>query len=506
MVGLWPANGYIKCSAFCRGFANTTSLANTSARVSRGFSSLTGEVKVKPLRPARAAAWKGDHRIAGGTRAAREWRALAPRGFASEARAVGGLVPTWSWLRGLGGKGLGGYCLGQGLRGKSTAFVDEEGVGVESLKAESARGAEANSSNNRRIFVTNLSYGATEDDLKEFLEREGQLESVRIKYTLVDGARQSRGFATAVFSRAEDAWSAIANLNDATFQGRKIKVREDNFSKLDKKSVAHKNVEKKVFVDFLDPSLLWQDVKEHFQQTGNVFFVHLLWDQTRMHRQAVVEFGSPEEAQDAIEELNQSILRGAAMKVRAYHSSDMQEKEPLSPTVFVNYIHPEIELEDLNNHFLQVVPNIEFSKIFFHKTDDYQQAKVTLSSTAMAKMAIEKIDRSLLYGKAIRCRAFLDNNNNSSRYLQGVWRERRVSKGPQAPRCQIENLNPRAGWQEVKDHLRPAGTVVHVNVTWAEDGGKRATAEVGSEEDLSKIISELNGTVLLGDKIKVSRL
>ena len=129
------------------------------------------------------------------------------------------------------------------------------------------------------------------------------------------------------------------------------------------------------------------------------------------------------------------------MKVRAYHPSDMQEKEPLSPTVFVNYIHPDADLDDLNSHFLRVVPSIEFSRIFFHKTDDYQQAKVTLSSTAVAKMAIEKIDRSLLNGKVIRCRAFLDNNNNSSRYLQGVWRERRVSRGPQAPRCSIEGEN-----------------------------------------------------------------
>ena len=150
---------------------------------------------------------------------------------------------------------------------------------------------------NRRVFVTNLSYRATEEELRGFLEREGPLESVRIKYTLVDGARRSRGFATAVYACATGASSAIANLDDATFQGRKLKVREDNFSKLDKKSVANKNVANKVFIDFLDPALLWQDVKDHFQQTGNVYFVHLLWDQTRMHRQAVVEFGSPEEAQ-----------------------------------------------------------------------------------------------------------------------------------------------------------------------------------------------------------------
>ena len=382
--------------------------------------------------------------------------------------------------------------------------IEDDGEGAEAAAPDNGEPAQAT---NRRVFVTNLSYRATEEDLRGFLENEGELESVRIKYTLVDGVRQSRGFATAVFAKAEDALSAITALDDTSFQGRKIKVREDNFSKLDRKSVAHKNVEKKVFVDFLDPSLLWQDVKDHFQQTGNVYFVHLLWDQTRMHRQAVVEFGSAEEAQDAVEELNHSILREASMAVRPYHPSDMQEKEPLSPTVFVNYIHPEVELEDLNNHFLQCVPSIEYSKIFFHKTDDYQQAKVTLASTAMAKIAIEKIDRSLLNNKVIRCRSFLDNNNNSSRYLQGVWRERRVSRGPSAPRCAIENLNPRVGWQEVKDHLREAGSVVHVNVTWAEDGNtKEAVAEVSSDHDLENIVSVLNNSTLLGERIKIYKL
>ena len=424
---------------------------------------------------------------------------------ATIAMTTGGRFRAVRWPFGVGA-GARGLCTASA---SAAAELKEGTLGKQQLNPSQGGegGGVGTASKNRRVFVTNLSYRATEDDLRGFLEREGELESVRIKYTLVDGARQSRGFATAVFNRAEDAWSAIANLDDTTFQGRRIKVREDNFSKLDRKSVAHKNVEKKVFVDFLDPSLLWQDVKDHFQQTGSVYFVHLLWDQTRMHRQAVVELGSAEEAQDAIRELNDSVLRDAAMRVRAYTPQDMQEKEPMSPTVFVNYIHPEVELEDLNNHFLRVVPNIEFSKIFFHKTDDYQQAKVTLSSTAVAKMAIERVDRSLLNGKVIRCRAFLDNNNNSSRYLQGVWRERRVSRGPQAPRCQIENLNPRVGWQEVKDHLREAGSVVHVNVSWAEDGNsKQAIAEVSSERDLEEIVLKLDQSLLLGEKMTIRRL
>ena len=54
------------------------------------------------------------------------------------------------------------------------------------------------------------------------------------------------------------------------------------------------------------------------------------------------------------------------------------------------------------------------------------------------------------------------------------------------------------GWQEVKDHLREAGSVVHVNVTWAEDGNtKQAVAEVSSQRDLENIVHFLGNSTPL---------
>ena len=69
----------------------------------------------------------------------------------------------------------------------------------------------------------------------------------------------------------------------------------------------------------------------------------------------------------------------------------------------------------------------------------------------------------------------------------------------------LDNLNSRVEWQEVKDHLRLAGSIVHVKVMWAESGKcKQAIAEVESQEDAQNIVAELNNSTLFGDTVYVT--
>jgi len=376
-------------------------------------------------------------------------------------------------------------------------------TGTETGESLDAAAAEGNGNNKTqkelsKIFVTNLPYSCTESELSDFFRKQGEVINCRIHFRMVDGVRHSRGFASVEFADALAAARAIENLDSVIFGGRQIKVRMDNVSKLNREVEAKLNVDKKVFVDFLNPSLIWQDVKDHFQQTGNVQFVHMLWDRSRLHRQAVVEFGSAEEAQDAIDELNHSILQETAMKVRAYEQSDMLEKEPTGKSVFVNYIDSNMQVEDLQDHILQVVESIEKSKLFLHKSGDYKQAVVTLTNSADAKRVIEKLNRSFLSDRMIRVRAYIDNG--------GEFREggRGVRGG--LSKLFLDNLNSRVEWQEVKDHLRVAGNIIHVRVMWAESGScKQAIAEVETEEDAENIVKQLNNSKLFGDEIFIRK-
>ena len=74
------------------------------------------------------------------------------------------------------------------------------------------------------IYVGNLSYRATEDELREAFARFGQVDSVQIIKDRETG--RSRGFAFVEMPDAEHAKSAIEQLDSADIAGRQVKVNE----------------------------------------------------------------------------------------------------------------------------------------------------------------------------------------------------------------------------------------------------------------------------------------
>jgi len=72
------------------------------------------------------------------------------------------------------------------------------------------------------IYVGNLSYEVTEEDLQNAFEGFGQIESVKIIKDNYSG--RSKGFGFVEMSNNADAQSAINGLNDKELKGRKLKV------------------------------------------------------------------------------------------------------------------------------------------------------------------------------------------------------------------------------------------------------------------------------------------
>jgi RNA recognition motif-containing protein len=72
------------------------------------------------------------------------------------------------------------------------------------------------------IYVGNLSFEVTEEDLKKAFEGFGQIESVKIIKDNYTG--RSKGFGFVEMSNNADAQSAIDALNDKEIKGRSIKV------------------------------------------------------------------------------------------------------------------------------------------------------------------------------------------------------------------------------------------------------------------------------------------
>ena len=74
------------------------------------------------------------------------------------------------------------------------------------------------------IYIGNLSYEVTEEDLKQAFEGFGQVETVKVIKDNYTG--RSKGFGFVEMPAKDEAQSAINELNDTELKGRTIKVNE----------------------------------------------------------------------------------------------------------------------------------------------------------------------------------------------------------------------------------------------------------------------------------------
>lgn len=75
-----------------------------------------------------------------------------------------------------------------------------------------------------KLYVGNLSFSSSDQDLEDLFSQAGTVESVNI-ITDRDTGR-SRGFGFVEMSSAEEANAAIAQFNDTEFDGRNLVVNE----------------------------------------------------------------------------------------------------------------------------------------------------------------------------------------------------------------------------------------------------------------------------------------
>ena len=81
------------------------------------------------------------------------------------------------------------------------------------------------------IFVGNLNYNITEDDIRDIFEEYGELNSVKLITDKFTG--KSKGFGFVEMSDEDEAKKAIEDLNGAEVEGRTIVVNESIEKKRD---------------------------------------------------------------------------------------------------------------------------------------------------------------------------------------------------------------------------------------------------------------------------------
>jgi len=76
----------------------------------------------------------------------------------------------------------------------------------------------------RRLYVGNLPYSATEDQLTELFSRAGKVDSVRVMRDVATG--RARGFAFVEMSSDDEAQKAISEFHEHQMEGRALVVNE----------------------------------------------------------------------------------------------------------------------------------------------------------------------------------------------------------------------------------------------------------------------------------------
>ena len=75
-----------------------------------------------------------------------------------------------------------------------------------------------------KIYVGNMSFNTSEDDLRKAFEAHGQVDSVTVISDQYSG--RSKGFGFVEMSNETEAKAAMDSLNDSDLQGRTLKVDE----------------------------------------------------------------------------------------------------------------------------------------------------------------------------------------------------------------------------------------------------------------------------------------
>jgi RNA recognition motif-containing protein len=76
----------------------------------------------------------------------------------------------------------------------------------------------------RRLYVGNLPYSATEDQLTELFSRAGKVDNVRVMRDMATG--RARGFAFVEMGSDEEAQKAISEFHEQQMEGRALVVNE----------------------------------------------------------------------------------------------------------------------------------------------------------------------------------------------------------------------------------------------------------------------------------------
>ncbi|KAF2682418.1 RNA-binding domain-containing protein [Lentithecium fluviatile CBS 122367] len=170
------------------------------------------------------------------------------------------------------------------------------------------------------IYVGNLYYEVTGDQLKRVFSRFGEVDSVKIIY---DNRGLSRGFAYVEYKNVNDAQSAVDNLDMQVFEGRNLVVQfhraKENSKMRDpvKGGYAANPPSKTLFIGNMSFEMSDKDLNDLFRDIRNVMDVRVAIDRRTGQPRgfAHADFIDVASATRAKEVLGEKIIYGRQLRV-----------------------------------------------------------------------------------------------------------------------------------------------------------------------------------------------
>jgi RNA recognition motif-containing protein len=181
-----------------------------------------------------------------------------------------------------------------------------------------------------RLFVRNLSWSVTENHLYDLFSEVGEVVSIKIPTRQEDG--KPRGFAFVEMQSNNLAQDAIQRFNGITFQNRDLVVnfQDETKGRSSRSSFGETTKNSKLFVRNLNYSLTEQVLQALFEQVGVVYSAKIAMDrETGISKGfAFIEMATADDAQQAINKLNNSVLEGKEISIDFQDPTRARNKRP----------------------------------------------------------------------------------------------------------------------------------------------------------------------------------
>ncbi|KAJ6282544.1 peroxisomal targeting signal receptor [Bipolaris maydis] len=232
-------------------------------------------------------------------------------------------------------------------------------VGADALEAAATKSSQTSPRGNRErtpkniephnvLYIGNLYYEVTPDQLKRVFSRFGDIESVRMVY---DNRGLSRGFAYVEYKNVSDAQAAIDNLDMQVFEGRNLVVQYHS-PKYQTTKARSPNGEpnpptKTLFIGNMSFEMSDKDLNDLFRDIRNVTDVRVAIDRRTGQPRgfAHADFIDVASATRAKEVLKEKIIYGRQLRVDFSTSNTQTQRQKRQDSQFTKHVQDDKSLQ-----------------------------------------------------------------------------------------------------------------------------------------------------------------